>query len=322
MEYIILHELLHGLGFLSSWGSYFVGSESPYFPSLQSLVDPSYLSIATLTPNSYTDSKTGAVYLTGFLPGMIFDKYAMANTTYAGYSQSLATIADDLQSFCLQNDDAYIVNFIKQFHNSNHSSNAEYVYNLLQANQSLAFNVSAQSFSNLFSTNQQSLMASNLTLYSASNASNSEYSPSNFRPGLMMSHLDDSYLGTPNFLMSHSYEAGITLQDLTAKVYENSQPIYINTTLNGTTVQTLYNFTIGPGILDILNTIGYGSITNNVTYPAVFSSDKQYEPKKRSGCSSGGMSGSQTSLGISTRSVALCIPLAAAVALATLIPLF
>jgi hypothetical protein len=321
MEYIILHELLHGLGFLSSWGSYFVGPESPYFPSLQNLVDPSYLSIATLTPNSYTDSKTGAVYLTGFLPGMIFDKYAIANTTHAGYPQSLATIADDIQNFCLQNDGAYIVNFIKQFHNSNHSSNAEYVYDLLQANQSMAFNVSLQSSSNLFSTSQQPIMASNITLYSTSNASSSEFSPSNFRPGLMMSHLDDSYLGTPNFLMAHSYESGITLQDLTAKVYQNSPPIYVNTTLNGTTLQTLYNFTIGPGILDILNTIGYGSITNNVIYPAVFSSDKQYEPKKRSGCSSGGMSGSQTSFGMSIRSIPLRIPLVTAVALATLIPL-
>ncbi|KAI9285780.1 hypothetical protein BC943DRAFT_323049 [Umbelopsis sp. AD052] len=319
MEYIILHELLHGLGFLSSWGSYFVGPESPYFMSLQNMVDPSYLSIATLTPNSYTDSKTGAVYLTGFLPGMIFDKYAIANMTHAGYSQSLATIGDDIQNFCLQNDGAYIVNFIKQFHNSNHSSNAEYVYNLLQANQSMAFNLSSQSFSNLSSDNQQPLKASNIILYTTSNASNSEFSPNNFRPGLMMSHLDDSYLGTPNFLMSHSYESGITLQDLTAQVYQNSPPIYVNTTLNGTTVQTLYNFTVGPGILDILNTIGYGSITNNVTYPAVFSSDKQYEPKKRSGCSSGGMSGSQTSFGISVRSIPL--PFVLAVALATSIPL-
>jgi hypothetical protein len=93
---------------------------------------------------------------------------------------------------------------------------------------------------------------------------------------------------------------------LTSQVYSTATPYYYNTTLNGTTVQSIYNYTIGPGILNILNAIGYGSVTNNVTYPAVFSSDKQFEPKKRSGCDNMGMSGSpKSSTGMASQSSTL-----------------
>ncbi|GAB5587894.1 hypothetical protein Unana1_02794 [Umbelopsis nana] len=306
MEYIILHELVHGLGFISSWGTYFLGQDSPYFPSVQNLVNPTSLQIATLTPNSYTDSKTGAVYLTGFLPGMIFDKYLIANTAQSQHPQSLAVIGDKTQNFCLQNDDAYVVNFINQFNKSNYSSDAQYVFQLLNSNQSLAFNLSSQLQNNLYTTNLQPLIPSNLALYSTNNASNMETSRGNFRPGLIVSHFDDSYLTTPNFLMCRSYQSGITLQGLTSQVYSTATPYYYNTTLNGTTVQSIYNYTIGPGILNILNAIGYGSVTNNVTYPAVFSSDKQFEPKKRSGCDTLGLSGSpQSSTGMASQSSTL-----------------
>jgi hypothetical protein len=306
MEYIILHELVHGLGFVSSWGTYFLGQDSPYFPSVQNLVNPTSMQVASLTPNSYTDSKTGAIYLTGFLPGMIFDKYLIANTTQSQHPQSLAVIGDEIQNFCLQNDQAYIVNFIDQFYKSNYSSDAQYVYNMINSNQSLAFNLSSALLGNLYTTNQQSLTSSNLALYSANHASNIETSPGNFRPGLIISHFDDSYLKTPNFLMCHSYQPGITLGDLTSQVYSNLPPIYFNITVNGSTVPTLYNYTIGPGVLNVLNVIGYGSIINNVSYPAVFSSDKQFEPKKRSGCDTLGLSGSsQASNGKSSSSNSL-----------------
>lgn len=297
MEYIILHELIHGLGFLSSWGIYFLGPDSPYFPSVQGLIDTASLQIVTLNPNSYTDSKTGAVYLTGFMAGMIFDKFVTANATVGNHSQSLAVIGDNFQSFCVQNDEAYVVNFINQFDKTDYASDADYLYQLMNTNHGLGFNMSSLSTTNLYSSGQL-LPPNNLGLYTTYNATNIEASRGNFKPGLTISHFDDSYLTTPDFLMCHSYQTGMTMQDITAQVYDNSAAIYYNTTQNGTVAQTAYNYTIGPGILNILNIMGYGTITNNASYPAAFSSDKQFEPKTRNGCSSKGSSGySQQSIG-------------------------
>ncbi|CAM0138144.1 unnamed protein product [Umbelopsis sp. WA50703] len=302
MEYIILHELIHGLGFISSWGIYFLGPDSPYFPSVQGLINATSLQIATLTPNSYTDSKTGAVYLTGFMAGMIFDKFVIANITMGNHSQSLADIGDNFQNFCLQNDEAYVVNFINQFDKSDYASDAQYLYQLMNTNHALGFNLSSLSATNLFSSGQL-LPASDLGLYTAYNATNIEASRGNFKPGLIVSHFDDSYLTTPDFLMCHTYQTGLTIQELAAQVYSDSADIYYNSTQNGTVVQTAYNYTIGPGILNVLNIMGYGTVTNNASYPASFSSDKQFEPKTRNGCSSKGSSGlSQQSISNSWKS--------------------
>ncbi|OAD75495.1 hypothetical protein PHYBLDRAFT_158419 [Phycomyces blakesleeanus NRRL 1555(-)] len=110
----------------------------------------------------------------------------------------------------------------------------------------------------------------NMTLLTGSNVLSSQseqFDRTNNRPGISISHVDDQYASTPDFLMTRHYITGQTLEELVSEMYDRLPVIRYNTTLNnGTLVSQVYRSPIGPGILRILDSLGYSTVLTKSNY--------------------------------------------------------
>ncbi|CAO3675581.1 unnamed protein product [Rhizopus stolonifer] len=287
---IILHELLHGLGLLSAWAAYFLTNKSPFKSLVDGIIDPLELQLVTPGPYWYINQDTGPAYITGFQPTMIFDKYLMVvDSSFSNTTQisSLSTLSFDMQNFCVDtNNDAFIINFIRLFNAANQSTTAHKLWVSLSQPETLRFQFQppqvANSSYNLNSYLNQTYQ--NMTLMTGKNlfteVSYETTDPAINRPGLMMAHLDDRYAETVDFLMTQDYPLGNTLDTLVNRYYNAIPHIRYNTTTNHTKVET-YRSPIGPGILRMLDSIGYSTILTRTNYTT---EGNVKAPKPRSSC--------------------------------------
>ncbi|KAI9314825.1 hypothetical protein BX666DRAFT_2019991 [Dichotomocladium elegans] len=269
LVYIILHELIHGVGFASSWSAYFYIPDSPYYKLVEGIFDEEELRLVTPEPNLFIPMGAGQAYITGFEATMIFDKFL--NVTYDSINMvdfiSLQNFTMAMQDFCLQGQDAFVIHFLETFLNeAPESTLAAQLFKALSVPGTLTFvfrpslmNDSVYTTDSYLNTTYQ-----NLTLLTGPNLSKAtlgEYTRRSNWPGLTISHLADQYANTPDFIMTGSFVPGITLSDLVNSVYQNVPVITYNDTLvNGTTVTKVYKSPIGPGVLRVLDAIGYSTV--------------------------------------------------------------
>ncbi|CAO3651308.1 unnamed protein product [Mucor fragilis] len=275
-RYVVLHELLHGLGFLSSWAAYFWTDASPFRTLVDGVIDPIELQLVTPGPYWFINQDTGPAYVTGFQPNMIFDKYLVNVDTELNVTStlSLSDLAFEMQDFCVQNSNAFIVNFIRAFNKANQSTTAHKLWLSMSQPETLTFQFQAPTVSNssynLIPYLNQTYQS--MTLLTGGDLSSSSYEhtdPTMNRPGLMISHLDDRYQNTPDFLMTEGYHKGKTLEQLVDGYYGNIPILHYNDTAsrsNSTMVQMTYKSPIGPGILRILDSIGYSTVLTRTNY--------------------------------------------------------
>ncbi|EPB92462.1 hypothetical protein HMPREF1544_00760 [Mucor circinelloides 1006PhL] len=275
-RYVVLHELLHGLGFLSSWAAYFWTDASPFRTLVDGVIDPIELQLVTPGPYWFINQDTGPAYVTGFQPNMIFDKYLVNVDTELNVTStlSLSDLAFEMQDFCVQNSNAFIVNFIRAFNKANQSTTAHKLWLSMSQPETLTFQFQAPTVSNssynLIPYLNQTYQS--MTLLTGGDLTGSSYEhtdPTMNRPGLMISHLDDRYQNTPDFLMTEEYHKGKTLEQLVDSFYSDIPVLRYNDTAsrsNSTMVQMTYKSPIGPGILRILDSIGYSTVLTRTNY--------------------------------------------------------
>ncbi|GAN06640.1 conserved hypothetical protein [Mucor ambiguus] len=275
-RYVVLHELLHGLGFLSSWAAYFWTDASPFRTLVDGVIDPIELQLVTPGPYWFINQDTGPAYVTGFQPNMIFDKYLVNVDTELNVTStlSLSDLAFEMQDFCVQNSNAFIVNFIRAFNKANQSTTAHKLWLSMSQPETLTFQfqtptVSNSSYNLIPYLNRTYQSMTLLTGRDLSSSSYEHTDPTMNRPGLMISHLDDRYQHTPDFLMTEEYHTGKTLEQLVDSYYGNIPILHYNDTAsrsNSTMVQMTYKSPIGPGILRILDSIGYSTVLTKTNY--------------------------------------------------------
>ncbi|KAI7871198.1 hypothetical protein BDF14DRAFT_1764260 [Spinellus fusiger] len=271
IRYIVLHELLHGLGFISAWAAYFWTDASPFRALVDGFVDPSSLQIVTPSPYWYVNQDTGPTFITGFQPTMIFDKFLVTVGTGAAHT-NLSTVGFDMQNFCVQDSDAFIINFVKEFNASSQSADAHILWKAMTESKSLRFDFFAPLTPNSsFNTNPYLKQTyQSMTLSTGLDVLSSEfehYDRVNNRPGIAISHVDNQYGSTPDFLMTRNYITGKTLEEIVETAYNAIPAInYTTNSANGTTLAQTYRSPIGPGILRILDSLGYSTVLTQSNY--------------------------------------------------------
>lgn len=265
--------MLHGLGFISSWAAYFANEASPFRTLIDGIIDPEELQLVTPSPYWYINQQTGPIFITGFQPTMIFDKFLQSSDLQSNgtLNTSLASVGFDMQNFCVQDDQAFVINFIEEFNQSNQSRLAHQLWTAMSQQGTLSFWFPAATVDNSsYNTNSYlNETYKSMLLHTDSNAltSSTELSDRNFRLGISISHIDDSYSSSPDFLMTSTFIQGESLDDIVDEVYSNIPTLYYNTTtVNNTVVQRTYRSPIGPGILRILDSMGYSTVLSNTNY--------------------------------------------------------
>ncbi|CEI89499.1 hypothetical protein RMCBS344292_03854 [Rhizopus microsporus] len=275
---VFLHELLHGLGILSSWAAYFWTKMSPFRMLIDGIIDPLKVELVTPSPYWFVDGDAGPAYLSGFQPTMIFDKHLTViddsfNTTRSSFR--LSELAVDMQkNFCVNNtEDAFIFNFVQIFSAANQSVAAHKLWVSLSQPETLRFQfrpppVANSSFNRIDYLNRT---YESMTLLTGQDMFaelvHETVDPSVNRPGLKIAHLDDMYADTVDFLMTRVYHPGRTLESLVTEYYNEIPEIRYNTTMNNSTVvEKIYRSPIGPGILRMLDSLKYSTVLTNTNY--------------------------------------------------------
>ncbi|CAO3616165.1 unnamed protein product [Cunninghamella blakesleeana] len=285
MEYIILHQIIHGLGFVSAWAPYFWTSTSPFKDLVSNMTKPEEIQIVTPAMYWYIDSNSqsngGPLYITGFRPTMIFDKFLYSVNTSSTSSpptlSNLTTIGLDVQDYCVDNIDSFILNFLIGFSTTPQHQEARTLWNTMGIEESLYFIFEHQRKyyqTDPFLRNYTQMAL--LTGTSFMDITIEQYDEASNRPGATIFHLDNKYNTTVDFLMTQNYFRGQTLDELTQEAYQTIPTIYYNRTVsptNDTNITLTYQSPVGPGILHILDSIGYATVLSNVTNSLILKSD-------------------------------------------------
>ncbi|KAI8333341.1 hypothetical protein BC941DRAFT_358068, partial [Chlamydoabsidia padenii] len=274
-RYIFLHELLHGLGFLSSWAAYFWSSSSPFRRLVENAVDDELLKVITPGMHWRVEGKGGPTFITGFQSTMIFDKYLISYNDAMETPTNMSQLGFSMQNFCKEGDDQFILNFLTSFHNNTTQAVAAVqLWKAMAEPRSLLFN-----FSTPLVTNSSYLVNPylkdtyhNMTLLTGAFVLNTpleQFDQTNNRPSAAISHVDDQYGSTVDFLMTQAFIPGQSLEDITQERYQHIPVIYYNTTTSNNSIVTrTYASPIGPGILRILDSMGYSTALTNTSYLA------------------------------------------------------
>ncbi|KAF7723476.1 plasma membrane localization protein [Apophysomyces ossiformis] len=274
LKYVFLHEILHGAGFVSSWADYFSHEASPFRQLLQDVMDLIELQLLTPSPLWYIKKQMGPIYMIGFQPTMIFDKFLMNVDSQDNRSsrQSLADLGFDMQNFCVESEteNAYISNFVQLFNRYGKSIPARELWLSISRNQTLEFEFAPPAITNSSFNSNRYLKEkyTHMILATGSGAMNSRLEQGDliFRPSLSNAHVDQLYAFTPDFLMTDHFRTGQTLEEIVKDAYEDQEVITYPVTLNGTVINQVYQSPIGPGILRMLDTMGYSTVLTNTNY--------------------------------------------------------
>ncbi|KAI8099864.1 uncharacterized protein BX664DRAFT_290239 [Halteromyces radiatus] len=288
-RYVFLHELLHGLGFISSWAAYFWSSSSPFRLLVENVVDPSQLQI--ITPGMYwsNDVDGGPIYITGFQPTMIFDKNLFSynkNGSTTNNGTSLTDLGFDMQNFCVPRTEGFILDFVSKFHQTNQSISATNLWNSMAELDSLLFNFPPAAVANSSYNTNKYLREKyqNMTLLTGAGVLDTpleHFDQTTNRAGTAISHVDDQYNSTVDFLMTRGFITGQSLEDITQEMYQNIPVIQYNVTSdNNSIITNTYASPIGPGILRILDSMGYSTALTNTSYESTGTRDEKF----RSNC--------------------------------------
>ncbi|KAI9301116.1 hypothetical protein BJ944DRAFT_169672 [Cunninghamella echinulata] len=283
-RYIILHQLIHGLGFVSGWAPYFWSPTSAFRQLAIDSATIDQMKIVTpgmhwyIASNPQTDE--GPLYITGFQYTTFFDKFLYSinytDNTSPSDPPSLSNLTDlaiDFQNFCVQGWDAYILHFLTKFSNTTQYQAARNLWNATSETDTLFFKFDRRE--GYYLTDPYLRQYENITLLTGQSFMDvavEQYDEAANRPGASIAHLDSKYNSTVDFLMTQYYIRGQTLEDITQEMYQTlPSPInyQITTPVNNTTnVTTNHTYTspIGPGILHILDNIGYVTVLSNVNY--------------------------------------------------------
>ncbi|KAK9768468.1 hypothetical protein K7432_000879 [Basidiobolus ranarum] len=182
-EYIVLHELLHGLGFASSWNKYVDGFNM-------------------ITPPLKED-ENGSGKLMGFRKLNIFDKYLVTgkeNLHLSNYEKLMIESTNAMSSLPK-------LEWMKAFGQTSGGLAAQTLFSYVTVSNGLIFsfpNEEVDSWSN--ETDSENVTGS------AIETGLSLYSPAPFTRGSSISHFDsEKYKGTSEFLMRPSAETGAQL---------------------------------------------------------------------------------------------------------------
>ncbi|KAG0164695.1 hypothetical protein DFQ30_009531 [Apophysomyces sp. BC1015] len=273
LKYVFLHEILHGAGFGSSWGDHLSHEASPFRQLLQGIFDPIELQLLTPSPLWVMLEQMGPIYVIGFQPTMIFDKFLVNvdASLHPNGHQSMADLGFEIQSFCVSDQtSAYISNFVNLFNRYGKSIPARELWLSMGRNHTLEFQFPPPAISNSsFSINDYlKSKYSRMVLSTGQNAMTSrlELGGRDFRPSLSNSHVGQMYAVSPDFLMTDDFRTGQTLDEIVKEVYADIDPIMYLVPFNGTLVNQTYQSPIGPGILRILDTMGYSTVLTNTNY--------------------------------------------------------
>ncbi|CDS09349.1 hypothetical protein LRAMOSA10709 [Lichtheimia ramosa] len=270
MVYIILHELIHGIGFISSWAAYFYIPQSPYYKLVEGIFEEEELRLVTPEPTLYIPGEAGQAYITGFESTMIFDKFL--NVTYESLNEtdfiSLQNFTMTLQNFCLQRQDAFVINFLHSFLNeASESRTSAQLFKAMSTPGTVTFNFRPTSTNDsVYMTDAylNTTYSSNLTLLTGDNLVHptlNEYTGPSNPPGLAISHLTDDYTNSLDFIMTGIFPTGSTLEELVNEAYKDVSNITYHDFLpNGTMVPKVYRSPIGPGILRVLDAMGFSTV--------------------------------------------------------------
>ncbi|KAI8332849.1 hypothetical protein BC941DRAFT_455333 [Chlamydoabsidia padenii] len=276
-EYILLHEILHGMGFVSSWAAYFDNNASPFHTLLDGIFDPADLQFVTPSPYWSVQPPSGPTFVTGFQPNMIFDKFLFITpptTTPTGSNHtSLMELGFTMQDFCVPGDEAFILHFVRAFQKSTQSQQARRLYSMLTEEHALTFQFGPTLVKNHNSTSNDTYnivdylndVYTHMDLLTGEQTLNAlnhhEQSGRLFRPGVTIAHVGNELRDTPDFVMTATYRPGKTLQQWVDEVYATVPVIHYKAALNeSTTVDRVYKSPIGPGILRILDALGYVTV--------------------------------------------------------------
>ncbi|ORZ06498.1 hypothetical protein BCR42DRAFT_337161 [Absidia repens] len=284
-RYVVLHELMHGLGFLSSWAAYFWSSTSPFRQLVENALDDSLLKV--VTPGMYWSvlENYGPTFITGFQSTLIFDKFLVSTQpSLANMSQ----LGFHMQEFCQQDTQAFILNFINSFQGTPQYTNAVSLFDTMATPQTLFFDFATPAVANSTFLTNAYLAATyhNMTLLTGSAVLDTQleqFDQTSSRPGTAISHVDDDYNSTVDFLMTKGFLMGQTLEQLTDEMYGAlpSAITYSIITSNHSIVEHRnYTSPIGPGILRMLDTMGYSTALTNTSYVATGSPSAKF----RSSC--------------------------------------
>ncbi|KAL1925128.1 uncharacterized protein VTP21DRAFT_11 [Calcarisporiella thermophila] len=114
MELVALHQIIHGLGFFSTWAPYFSSKTNSYAPLLSPPLTEEQLRVLTPPPKVNQDPETNLTHISGFLPGAIFDKYLV----YGDFNYTLESLADEIRANCYEGNGPIALSFVKAFLNN------------------------------------------------------------------------------------------------------------------------------------------------------------------------------------------------------------
>ncbi|CAO3594791.1 unnamed protein product [Absidia cylindrospora] len=287
-RYVFLHELLHGLGFLSSWAAYFWSTSSPFRRLVEGVLDDDLLKV--ITPGMYwhVDKEHGGpTYITGFQPTMIFDKYLVSYNSDTNYPTNMSQLGFSMQNFCKDQDDSFILNFLPLFHNSSEWTSASHLWDSMAERNNILFDFAPPLVlnSSYLTNSYLNQTYRNMTLLTGSSVLDTpleQFDQTSNRPSAAISHVDDDYNNTVDFLMTQYFISGRSLEDITQEMYQNIPVIYYNiTSHNNSIITKTYASPIGPGILRILDSMGYSTALTNTSYMATGTRTQKF----RSSCS-------------------------------------
>ncbi|KAI8811522.1 hypothetical protein BJ742DRAFT_796316 [Cladochytrium replicatum] len=196
-EYVVLHELTHGLGINTGWVSYAsigaLNSIKPKADYLAPIPDFAGNSIATAT-------------VPGWLPLNIFDKFLVDSSTSTSIMRSVAA-----RIFSFNPKNRKLADFISDFQNSGDPyAAAQSFYKLVTANtKTLSFAIPASKHN----PNAQSAFLQTVR--------------NKYLPGSSIAHVDyDTYWQTPDFLMIPAVQnlTGLTLDQIVLRYTPSTRP--------------------------------------------------------------------------------------------------
>ncbi|CAB4430332.1 unnamed protein product [Rhizophagus irregularis] len=239
--YIILHELIHGLGFGSSWDQYYVGLITPPIINKFNGVK---INVESNNNNNDEDNNNNNKENSIKFVEWAFDKYVILmenKTKISSITQELNEFFDQksLNNIKINNQRDFEINF----HKSKQFNIAKQMFGLAQTPNTIGF------LSKEKDNNNNNINNSKEKIDNSKDVVILETSFNPFRVASSISHIDNSlYSNTEDFLMRPVIMNGVTLQ----------QEIINGGNYSGGP--------IGPKLKQILETLGYSTKDNPASY--------------------------------------------------------
>lgn len=214
-EYVVLHEIIHGLGFLTSLSTYLPDPAKSNQSTIVSGSMANSLPLVSFNVNMAWNTKTGAPEIspTGDLP-YIFDKFLVENSTGVPLSTMYRGLLSATE-FGSNNDTMAYSAFLSKLSNSSQMRLMKKLYRLFCTKSSVRFQTldgASGAFANV--DVQAAKSYSSIMLETKGS----------FKAGTSVSHFEqDTFTNTADFLMRPSGSSGVTLDKLSRNKFPIGQ---------------------------------------------------------------------------------------------------